>query len=179
MSSPWEPVGDCKIQVLLAACQKDEQTFDFEDPSTKMISTTFTRHFIRLLYQVDTTRITYSALLDLLPPLDHQHPLCAGKYKNRVLFSAVVGAPAPIKLHCRDGKYYMKAGEMYGVAKGTLLAIHARGNTSSEIGILKADTVSSHWSTLRRQSEDTMEFDIPPGATASVLNWRQKGSMYS
>jgi len=43
----------------------------------------------------------------------------------------------------------------------------------SEIGILEADVVAPNSCTLRRRKDDT-EFDIPPGANALVLNWRQR-----
>ena len=163
--------------VHLAACRPDELAF--EDPSAEsMVRGAFTRDLVKLLYQEkDLTKVTYSALVNLLPPLEHQHPQCNGKNRGRFLFNRIAGAQlTTFKLSNHSGRYSAEAGDIHGVVKGTLFAIHACRSITSvdpEIGILEADFVSAHSCTLRRRRDDT-EFQIPSGAKASVLNWRQK-----
>jgi hypothetical protein len=114
-------------------------------------------------------------LLDRLPPLDHQHPQCNGKNKDRILFGKAVGHPTIFKLSRHGQTYGVEAGETHGVVTGTLFAIHGPSIIKTivpEIGILEADSVFHDACTLRRPSED-IEFEIPPGAKASVLNWKQ------
>jgi len=159
--------------VLLAACRSDEVAF--EDLSAgNRVRGAFTRNLLNILYRErDLTRITYSALIDMLPPLERQHPQCNGKNRGRALFGEAVADKTFIKLLSHGGKYRAEAGEIHGVVKGTLFSIHAFGDitsTSSEIGILEADTVSHFSCTLRWRSENE-DFDIPPGARATVLKW--------
>jgi len=158
--------------VLIAACRHNEVAF--EDPLTdNLVRGAFTHCLVKLLDQkTDLTQITYSTLVDQLPPLEHQHPQCSGKNRGRALFGGVVGHPTLFKLsrHC-GGRYHAEAGEIQGVVKGTLFAIHAFNDTTSinsEIGILEAVSVSHHSCMLRQP-----DFDIPPGAKALMLNRRQ------
>jgi len=138
--------------VHLAACRYDE--FAFEDPSAEnMVRGAFTRDLVRILYQEkDLTKITYSALLHLLPALEHQHPQCSGKNKGRILFKGLTGThPMAFRLFVDDGRYFAEAGDVHGVVKGTLFAIHAYRNSMStgpEIGILEADVVYARFCRL-------------------------------
>jgi hypothetical protein len=61
--------------VLLSACRKNEQAL--EGTSTEnVVRGLFTRAMVNLLYQeTDISQLTYSSLINLLPPLDRpQHP---------------------------------------------------------------------------------------------------------
>lgn len=160
--------------VLLAACRQDEKAYEDSSPD-KMIRGVFTQGLRKLLHQEnDLTQLTYSMLIDRLPPLQHQHPRCNGKNRGRALFGGVVGHPTVFKLSCRNNICRVEAGDIHGVVEGTLFAIHPFGSaTPIEIGVLEAASVGPHSSTLRRRSEDKA-FDIPPNARASVLNWRQR-----
>jgi hypothetical protein len=163
--------------VHLAACRHDELAF--EDPSAEnMVRGAFTRDLVKILYQEkDLTNVTYSALLHLLPALEHQHPQCSGKNKGRILFQGLTGThPTTFRLFIQRGKYFAEAGDVHGVVKGTLFAIHACRNimpTDPEIGILEADVVFAQSCTLGRRRGDKA-FQIPSGARASVLNWRHR-----
>jgi hypothetical protein len=77
--------------VFLAACRHDEVAF--EDPSAgNRVRGAFTRNLLNILYRErDLTRITYSALIDMLPLLKHQHPQCNGKNRSRTLFGEAIG----------------------------------------------------------------------------------------
>lgn len=108
-------------RVPLTACQNGEIAFELEHPSTTdgMIRGVFTRCLVDLLYREDLTQITYSALLDLLPPLEHQYPQCAGKNKRRILFNGTVGSyQTKFRQYTREGKYHAKAGDIRGVVEG-------------------------------------------------------------
>jgi hypothetical protein len=163
--------------VLLAACQHNEVAF--EKPSRgEIIRGEFTRNLVNLLHRhKDLTQVTYSGLIHMLPSLERQHPQCGGKNKGRTIFSGAVGVYQPIFGLAKDGgRYCVQAGDIHGVVKGTLFAIHPHDDTTSvnsEIGILEADVVYPNSCTLRRRRKEA-EFDIPPGAIALVLNWRQK-----
>ena len=161
--------------VLLAACRQDELAWEIS--STDQITRgAFTACLVKQLYQEDLSSITYSTLLDLIPALEQQHPQCEGVNKHRLLFNGAVSARQVTFRLTIDGETSMiDAGEIHGVVKGTLFAVHALDNImsmDSMIGILEADSVFSHRCTLRRWSGDG-GFDIPPGARASVLNWRR------
>jgi len=137
--------------VLLAACQPNEVAL--ENPLTENITRgAFTRCLVDILdQQKDLTRITYSVLIDQLPPLDNQHPQCNGKNRGRALFGGVADRPNLFKLSKHRGTYSIKAGDIHGVVPGTPFAIHALGDITSlnsEIGILEAGRVSSHSCTL-------------------------------
>jgi hypothetical protein len=161
--------------VLLAACRQDELAW--ETSSTDQITRgAFTACLVKQLYQEDLSNVTYSTLLDLLPALEQQHPQCEGVNKRRFLFNGAVSARQVTFRLTIDGETStLDAGEIHGVVKGTLFAVHALDNImsmDSMIGILEADSVFPHWCTLRGRSGDA-GFDIPPGARASVLNWRR------
>jgi len=69
------------------------------------------------------------------------------------------------------GVYQAAAGRIHGVVKGTIFAIHTHSTSitdDKELGVLEADKVDALWCTLRGNS-----FDIPDGARALVLSWRQ------
>jgi hypothetical protein len=162
--------------ILLAACRTGETAVEFEDPSRKnSVHGAFIRCVVALLYRQDPTQMTYSALLDRLPPLEHQHPQCVGKNKHRILFNNTVLAStyqATFRIFSHGGTYRTDAGDIHGVVPGTPFAIHAPDNDPSvdpAIGIVEADCVFSRWCTLRRRRGD-VQFDIPAGAQASVLN---------
>ena len=163
--------------VHLAACRHDELAF--EDPSAEnKVRGAFTRDLVKILYQEkDLTKVTYSALIHLLPTSEYQHPQCSGKNKGRILFQGLTGThPTTFKLVMKHGKCFAEAGDVHGVVKGTLFAIHAYHSiipTDPEIGILEADVVSAQSCMLRPRREDRA-FQIPSGARASVLNWRHK-----
>ena len=160
--------------VLLAACRHNEAAV--ENALTEgIVRGAFTRSLVDLLNrEKDLTRITYSALIEQLPPLENQHPHCHGKYRGLALFGIIADHSTLIKLSNHGGKYRAEAGEIHGVVKGTPFAIYALGgitSLSSEIGVLEADTVFPFWCTLRRRSTDE-EFAIPEGASALMLDWR-------
>ena len=159
--------------VLLAACQHNEVALE-NTSMESMVRGAFTRCLVDLLNrEKDLTRITYSALIENLPPLENQHPQCSGKNRGRALFGGVANRPVLLKLSNHRGTYRTEAGSIQGVVPGTPFAIHALGNIASlnsEIGILEADCVSVRSCTLRWQNRE--KFVIPPGARALMLNWR-------
>jgi hypothetical protein len=163
--------------VHFAACRHDELAL--EVPSAKnIIRGAFTRDLVKIIYrEEDLTNVTNSALLNLLPSLEHQHPQCSGKNKDRVLFQGVTGTrPTTFGLIIHDEKYFVEAGDMHGVVKGTLFAIHSCRSVAPvdpEIGILEADVIDAHSCTLRRRRGDKF-FPISSGVRASVLNWRHR-----
>jgi hypothetical protein len=160
--------------VLLAACRHNEVAV--ESTSTEsIVRGAFTRCLVELLNrEKDLARITYSALIEQLSPLENQHPQCHGKNRGRALFGIVANRSTLIKLSNHGGTYRAEAGGIHGVVKGTPFAIYALGgitSLSSEIGVLEADSVFPFWCTLRRRSTDE-EFAIPKGASALMLYWR-------
>jgi hypothetical protein len=157
--------------VLIAACRHDEVAF--EGNHGELFRGAFTRALVKILEQEkDLNQLTYLHLLDLLPETPQQHPQCGGKYSSRVLFDGVVGArPTTFKLRMDRGIYRAAAGEIHGVVKGTIFAVHTHRTITTgdkELGVLEADHVDARSCTLRGNS-----FDIPDGARALVLNWRQ------
>jgi hypothetical protein len=166
--------------VLLAACRRDE--FALENSSDdNVVHGAFTRVLIKLLDQEnDLTKITNSALISLLPPLEHQHPQCSGKNRGRILFKGLTGThPTTFRLYIQNEIWFAEAGGVHGVVEGTLFAIHACRNAmpiDPEIGMLEADAVFPHSCALRRQRGDAV-FQIPSGARASVWDWRHRESV--
>jgi hypothetical protein len=176
LDDPESSLDQPTSHILIAACRTGETAVEFEDPSRKnSVHGAFTRCVVDLLYQQDLTQMTYSALLDQLPPLEHQHPQCVGKNKHRVLFNNTVLTStyqATFRISFSRGRYLTDAGAIHGVVQGTLFAIHAPDNDPSidpAIGIVEADRVFTHQCTLGRRRED-VQFDIPAGAQVSVMN---------
>ncbi|KIM75897.1 hypothetical protein PILCRDRAFT_13260 [Piloderma croceum F 1598] len=164
--------------VLLAACRKDEQAL--EGTSTEnVVRGIFTRAMVKLLYrETDISQLRYSSLLNLLPPLgQRQHPQCSGKNKDRALFGGVVSHPMTYGLSKQGNQYRVEAGEIHGVVKGALFAVHTLPNATainSEFGILEADLVSTYSCILHRRQWrlSATQFEIPPGARVLVINWQ-------
>ena len=163
--------------VLFAACQIDE--FAHEDSSgDNVFQGAFTRVLVQILNQEnDLTKITNLALINLLPPLEHQHPQCNGKNRDRILFNGLAGThPTTFRLSRRGETYFAEAGDVHGVVEGTLFAIHACHNISDidrRIGILEADVVYTQSCRLRWPRED-IRVQIPPNPRVSVLDWRHR-----
>lgn len=166
--------------VLLAACGRDE--FALENLSDdNVVHGAFTRVLVQLLDQEkDLTKITNSALISLLPPLEHQHPQCSGKNRGRILFKGLTGThPTTFRLYSQNGIWFAEAGGVHGVVEGTLFAIYACRNAmpiDPEIGMLEADAVFAQSCALRWQRGDAV-FQIPSGARASVWDWRHRESV--
>ena len=162
--------------VLLAACRHDELAWESLSPTGNTTRGVFTSCLVKHLYQEDLNRVSYSALLDLLPRLEHQHPQCEGKNKGRAFFSGTVDDHQVTFRLFKDGEEYRaEAGDIHGVVEGTLFAIHPRdmiSATDKELGILAAISVDGHSCSLGLRAGDA-EFDIPTGARALVLNWRK------
>jgi hypothetical protein len=169
--------GPMASHVILAACSEDESAW--EDQSSELARGAFTAGLVKKLYQENLSRITYSTLVDILPISKQQHPQCQGINKDRALFNgAVIAHQTTFRLYIDDGKYCAAAGDVHGVIKGTLFAIHAFENVvamDSEIGVLEANSVVAHSCTLCLRHGDA-KFDIPDSARALVLNWRQPDS---
>ena len=72
--------------VLLAACREDELAWErsFGDNTPRGA---FTHCLITQMYKEDLYQLTYSTLLNRLPLLKNQHPICEGMNKNRILFN--------------------------------------------------------------------------------------------
>jgi hypothetical protein len=157
--------------VHLAACRPEE--FAFEDEGK--IRGAFTHGLVNFLTQKeDLTKITYSSLLKQLPRLANQNPQCSGKNRHRALFGGLANRLTLLELSTLGGKYRTEAGEIHGVVLGTPFAIYALSDstsTSSEIGVLEADSVSPFHCTLRRRAMDK-KFIIPELARAVMLDWR-------
>jgi hypothetical protein len=158
--------------VLIAACRHDELAF--EDPQDRqMVRGAFTRALVKTLdHEKELNRLTYPCLLDLLPQTPQQHPQCGGKNSSRILFNGVVGSrPTTFKLWREGGVYQTAAGDIHGVVKGTIFAVHTHRTITTgdkELGVLEADHVDALWCTLRGDT-----FNIPAGARTLVLNWKQ------
>ncbi|KIM75324.1 hypothetical protein PILCRDRAFT_13733 [Piloderma croceum F 1598] len=137
----------------------------------------FTQALVTFLdRELDTTNLTYSSLLNRLPPLERQHPQCSSKNRTCALFGGLVGHPVTFGLSYHDGKYRAEAGKIHGVVKGTLFAIHTLANdtaTNLESLVFEAVLIFPHSCILRQRSIDVIKFEIPTGARVSVSSWRQ------
>jgi hypothetical protein len=105
--------------VLLAACRQEQLVAEFVTDS--LAQGFFTDTLVKRLCQVALDRVTYSDLIELLPPLVNQHPQCEGN-KTRFLFNGKVATSDPQSftlVEGQGGSLVVKIGSVGGVMVGT------------------------------------------------------------
>lgn len=107
--------------VLLAACRQQQRARECLSASGEPCGF-FTDSLIRTLRGVGPNRITYSALLELLPTLPDQNPQCEGANKDRFIFH-VEGPGRARESYAlfvkEDGTLEVDVGNLHGVVVGT------------------------------------------------------------
>jgi hypothetical protein len=153
--------------VLLAACRQEEGALEAASANSKPCGA-FTSSLIDTLRNCNISAVTYSRLLELLPPLPGQHPQCEGTNKDRFLFNSSVAEDRSktFRVFKHQGDYKVEAGSIHGVIVGTEFAIQSH----TEDIILVTVVVDAFQSTVKSKRENTL-FDIPDGTRSVVSNW--------
>jgi hypothetical protein len=157
---------DMCTHVLLAACGEDEIAHEacVEGHTTGV----FTKALIPQLYHAAQNPVTYSGLMDRLPPCKNQKLHCGGAHKDRFLFDgkSMDRGPKEFVLTKRDGEFLVRVGTIGGVSIGTEFIVHFQA-TGSPSRVLLAKSVGPSSSTLDLRPGEA-DFEVPEGTKAQI-----------
>jgi len=166
---------DCRSHVTILPCQPGEKASEEKDGGT------FTREFIAMSKRTTLHDLPCSELIQRLSSslgrTHHQHPVCVGHHRDRVLFS---GAPfsldprfVPIDVDTYDCRVEM--GAMHGVVLGTEFSIHGHNRRCSlnpPLDNCRVIEVFPTWSIARRTSRNrTLQL---ASSWAQVRRWNNR-----
>ncbi|KAH7916567.1 caspase domain-containing protein, partial [Hygrophoropsis aurantiaca] len=159
---------------LLAACGVGEKAIEGKEGGK------FTLEFLELTKTIPLHQIRSVDLPERIATSlgrgHHQHPVCMGKYKSRVIFGGVPFVPdtqfVPI-----DGEkdcLRLEMGAIHGVVEGTEFSVHGhnrRGSINPSLDSCRVYEVHPTWSLARRKS---LSKPAGRGSWARITRWNNR-----
>lgn len=145
--------SDCSTHTLLAACKPDEVATEWKEGGR------FTQELLAMKKAVPLHELRYFEVSERLNPPGHvpQHPVCLGRYKNRVLFNGTPFVPDKNFIPVEGDKDGLRLhmGAIHGIVEGTEFSVHSHnrfGSLNPSLDNFRVYEVHPTWSLARRKS---------------------------
>lgn len=164
---------DCQSHILLAACRPGEKATEWKEGGK------FTSEFLSVKDALPLHEMKYSDLSEHLSKglsHIHQHPVCVGRRKDRIIFDSVpfVADASLVPVDGEKDRLRLEMGAMHGVVEGTEFSIHEHnrfGSINPSLDSFRVYEVYPTWSLARRKS---MNRPGGRGSWARITRWNSR-----
>ncbi|KAF8150599.1 caspase domain-containing protein [Crassisporium funariophilum] len=156
-----------RSHVLLAACKSDERAREVKS------SGDFTKALLYTLNTMSIDKITYTDLIEELPPLPSQNPQCEGHNRNRIMFNGRVTTTMFFhKIRQTSfGGFEIDVGDAYGIRERAVFAIYS-SRQSANTGLLLGHATAAQITPFTTSLDIPRNIQAPLGHQAVALQVR-------
>ncbi|KAH7925516.1 hypothetical protein BV22DRAFT_1010987 [Leucogyrophana mollusca] len=165
---------DTESHTLLAACRSGEKAVEGKEGGK------FTLELLSLTQTVPVHQIRCADLPDRLAAFmghgHHQHPVCLGRHKGRIIFGGVPFVPDAqfVPIEGEKDCLRLEMGAIHGVVEGTEFSVHGhnrRGSINPSLDSCRVYEVHPTWSLARRKS---LNRPAGRGSWARITRWNNR-----